>query len=82
MHRGQVFLYDPKTQVKEWITYLKENVEDLTDGLRNATILILVGHGKEDGSIGVADFIDEATGEVKDLLMRYHEELVRSFKTN
>ena len=78
IHKGSVLLMNREVQVREWIDYLKDNLEDLTDGLTNATILILAGrHGKKDGTIGVVEFFKDEAGEVKNLLMRNHEGLVR-----
>ena len=82
IHKGSVLLMNREVQVREWIDYLKDNLEELTDGLTNATILILAGrHGKKDGTIGVVEFFKDEAGEVKNLLMRNHEGLVRLVNT-
>ena len=73
IHKGSVLLVNREVQVIEWLDYLKDNLENLTDGLKNVTILILAGrHGNEDGTIGVVD----------DFIMFNHEGLVCSFKSD
>ena len=87
IYKGSVLLINREVQVIEWLDYLKDNLENLTDGLKNATILILAGrHGKEDGAIGAVEYSetlkDEATGERKNILMYNHEGLVSSINTD
>ena len=87
IHKGSVLLVNRKVQVREWAGYLENNLEDLTYGLKNATILILAGrHGREDGAIGDVEYSetlkDEATGERKNILMYNHEGLVGSMSIN
>ena len=77
IHKGSVLLVNRKVQVREWAGYLENNLEDLTYGLKNATILILAGrHGKENGTIGVVEW-----WKGENLLMRNHKGLVRLVNT-
>ena len=69
--KNAVLLNKGKVQVREWLKYFKENWHDLTQNLRNATIVILAGrHGNEDGSIGPGE----------EILMFNHERFVSCFE--
>ena len=51
--KGAVLINKRQVQAQEWLNFLKRDFYNLTDGLYDATILILAGrHGEEDGSIG------------------------------
>ena len=68
--KNAVLLNKGEVQVREWLKYFKENWHDLTQNLRNATIVILAErHGNEDGSIGPSE----------NVLMLNHEKFVRYF---
>ena len=83
VHKKSLLLSDRQVQAREWLKLLKKDWKDLTDGLQNATILILAGrHGQEDGAIGDAEFFqDKTSGEKKNVLVYNHENLVCSFNT-
>ena len=68
VQKGAILLNNRQVQVREWLDYLKDNWANLTESLRDFTILILAGrHGMEDGIIGPSD----------DSLIPQHEKLVR-----
>ena len=68
VQKGAILLNNRQVQVREWLDYLKDNWANLTESLRDFTILILAGrHGKEDGVIGPSE----------DALIPQHERLVR-----
>ena len=68
--KNAVLLNKRRVQAREWLKYFKKNWNELTQNLRNATILILAGrHGNEDGTIG----------PVEEALMYNHERLVRTY---
>ena len=72
VQKGAILLNNRQVQVREWLDYLKDNWANLTESLRDFTILILAGrHGMEDGMIGPCD----------DSLIPQHEKLVRFLKT-
>ena len=71
-HKGAVLLNKQKVETIEWLHYVKNNWDRLTENLRDATILLLAGrHGLESSRIGPKD----------DRVIVWHQKMVKLKKS-
>ena len=71
-HKGAVLLNKQEVETIEWLHYVKNNWDRLTENLRDATILLLAGrHGLESSRIGPKD----------DRVIVWHQRMVKLKKS-
>ena len=71
-HKGAVLLNKQEVETIEWLHYVKDNWDRLTENLRGATILLLAGrHGLKSSRIGPKD----------DRVIVWHQKMVKLKKS-